>query len=334
MREWLERAEAGLDLPPAPEPYPCNLAPFYRCARCGRRDAIERLLEAGWDINEYSSGIVGGLDNPEMLEFLRARGARLDEPDGFGQSILLRAVLANDSEKVKALLASGADPNHADQEGRTALWLAARRNRQRLVECLLEHGADPNLADHEGVVPLMKAGTAAVLRLLLQAGARAEVLDHQGRSLFQHFCRKPEALMRLIEAVPPAQVPVEFRLWHCYQMGNRQAFEKLCLEALPALACDRPVMHSQTVLWWAARLGAVECCERLCAAGWNPRRTDRDGRTALDIAVAADHPRVVGVLLRLGGYNAGDRLPMDLARRRKNPQVIGLLETYGRLLGP
>lgn len=329
MREWLERAEAGLDLPPAPEPYPCNLAPFYRCARGGRRDAIELLLEAGWDINEYGAGIVGGLDNPEMMEFLRARGARLDEPDCFGQSVLLRAVLANDSDKVKALLELGAAPNHADQEGRTALWLAARRNRHRLVEWLLEHGADPNQADHYGVVPIMKAGTPAVLALLLQAGARAEVHDHQGRSVFQHFCRKPEALGRLIEALPPDQVPLEFRLWHCYQMRNRPAFEKLCLEALPALDCDRPVMHSQTALWWAARLGAVECCERLCAAGWNPRRPDRDGRTALDIAVAAGHPQVVSVLLRLGRYHASDRLPTDLARRRKNPQVIGLLENMG-----
>ena len=244
-----------------------------------------------------------------------------------GQTAAVRAVLANRPEQLKTLLELGANPNKGDREGRTPLWLAANRKRHGLVKLLLERGADPNRADLEGVVPLMKASNAAVMGMLLQAGARADVQDLQGRSVFQHFCRKPEALRRLVETLPSAQVPTEFRLWHCYQRRDRRAFEEICLENLPKLPIDRPVMYSQSVLWWAAGLGCLECCKRLCAAGWSPRRPDRDGQTALHIAIAADHTKVVKALVQLGAYLSGDGLPMSLARRRGNPQIIALLDS-------
>ena len=48
MREWLERAKQGPDLPAAPEPYEGNLAPIFTCAAAARQDAVE-LLAAGWN---------------------------------------------------------------------------------------------------------------------------------------------------------------------------------------------------------------------------------------------------------------------------------------------
>jgi len=285
MREWLERARQGLDLPDAPESFPGGLAPIYTCAAAGRRDAIELLLQAGWDLNEHGQGFRAALDFPEMRPFLLERGARA-VVDGFGQTPLFGSVLGGQTEWVVTQLELGADPNHRDQEGRTPLWLAVKRRRLKILKLLLEAGGDPNLADHEGVTPLMKATHPAVQARLLGAGARSHCRDGQGRSLFQHLCHRPEALRSLIEQLPESEVPAEFRLWYLYKTRDRFEFEGLCLEQIDNLPPDRPVVHGQSVLWWAARLGCRKCCQPLMERGWNPLRKDRLGRTAVDVAIS------------------------------------------------
>jgi ankyrin repeat protein len=147
MREWLQRAQEGLDLPDAPEPYDGSLAPVYTCAAAGRKDAIDKLLAAGWDLNERDEGMRAALAFPEMREFLMERGARVDVSDCYGQTALFECVIRNRVDDAQTLLRLGADPNHQDQEGRTPLWIAANRKRLLLLQQLLKAGADPKLAD-------------------------------------------------------------------------------------------------------------------------------------------------------------------------------------------
>lgn len=292
MREWLERARQGLELPAAPEPYEGNLAPIYTCAVAGRKDAIDLLLAAGWDLNQDGEGGRAALDLPDLREFLVSRGARLEVVDCFGQTPLFQAVLNNQIERVAMLLALGTRVDHADQEGRTPLWLATSRRRLEILELLLAAGADPNVPDHEGVTPLMKASHGSVQKLLLRAGARADHLDHDGRRVFQHFCYRPEALRSLLEQLPEAEIPLEFRLWFLYNSQRRAEFELLCLARLAELPRDRPVVRGQSVLWWAARLGNRKCCLQLLEAGWNPHRPDQDRRTPVDASIQAGCPKL------------------------------------------
>ena len=286
MREWLERAKQGFELPTAPEPYEGNLAPVYTCAAAGRQDAIELLLAAGWDLNHRGEGIRAAVAFPEMREFLLERGARLEQVDCFGQTELFGPVLHNQLERVEILIRLGANVEHADQEGRTPLWLAVSRRRLRIVEQLLAAGADPNRADLDGVVPLMKATHPLIQTRLLQAGARSDRRDAEGRSLFQHLCHRPEALKTLLERLPESEIPAEFRLWYLYKTRNRFDFEVVCLDRIAELTPDRPVVQGQSVLWWAARLGCRKCCQPLMDLGWNPLRRDRLGRTAVEVAIS------------------------------------------------
>lgn len=286
MREWLERAKQGLELPDAPEPYEGNLAPIFTCAAAGRKDAIDKLLAAGWDLNHRGEGIRAALAYPAMRSFLIERGARTEVTDAYGQTPLFGLVIHGRTELVQAQLDLGANPNHADQEGRTPVWLAANRRRLKVLEILLAAGGDPNHADRDGITPLMKATHREVQAQLLSAGARSDWRDRDGRSLFQHLCHRPEALRSLIEQLPEVQVPAEFLLWYLYKTTNRGKFERVCLESIQDLQPDRPIVHGQTVLWWASRLGCRECCWPLLERGWNPLRPDRIGRTAADVAIS------------------------------------------------
>ncbi len=294
MRAWLEKAERGEELPPAPEPYRGNLAPIYTCARLGRRDAIELLLAAGWDLNHAGEGYRAALAFPEMREFLFSKGVRGEIPDCYGQMLLFRA----DAERARLLLEFGAPVDHQDQEGRTALWIAAHRNRFELVQVLLGAGADPNLADAEGITPDL--------------------------ATFRFLCNRPVALLQLIEHFGVSEVPLEFQLWYWFWLRRRAEFEQLCLTSYQDLKPDRPVFRSQSVLWWAARLGSLSCCRLLLEHGWDPRRPDRDGRTALHAAIDSGRPKVVGRLL--AAFGPHDQLPLALAHKRGDPNVIKLLE--------
>lgn len=292
MREWLERARQGIELPAAPEPYGGNLAPIFTCAAAGRRDAIELLLAAGWDLNRHEEGARAALAFPEMRDFLLGHGVRMEIPDAFGQTPLFDAVLTNRFEQVANLIALGAKVDHADQEGRTPLWLAASRRRVEILDLLLAAGANPNHADDEGVVPLMKASHPRVQQQLLRAGARSDSMDRDGRSVFQHFCHRPEALLSLVEQLPEHETPVEFRLYCLFRCRRRADFEHLCLARLRKLPVDRPVVRGQSVLYWAARLGSRRCCLPLLEAGWKPQRPDQHRRTPIDASIKAGCPHL------------------------------------------
>ena len=94
-----------------------------------------------------------------------------------------------------------------DQMGRTALMRAVWRNRIDIVTRLLSMGSDPNLKDHMGQSSLFFAlqfnHNDSILNLLLEAGARVDTLDRQGRSPFEILVSRgahPEFLGPLVKA--------------------------------------------------------------------------------------------------------------------------------------
>lgn len=94
-------------------------------------------------------------------------------------SPLHKAAYSGDTEDVALLLQEGADPNVRDSQGNTPLYWASFKSGcsptySEAVEALLAAGADTTLRAPEGNPPLVeacRAGSADVVRLLLQAGA-------------------------------------------------------------------------------------------------------------------------------------------------------------------
>lgn len=106
---------------------------------------VERLLDAGADLNEVNSEYV--------------------------ETPLLMAAMWNCTDIAMVLLEEGADPNLVPEGGWSALVQAGRSDNLELLAALLEEGADPNLPSLEGTTPLLEATSVEALQLLIGAGA-------------------------------------------------------------------------------------------------------------------------------------------------------------------
>jgi ankyrin repeat protein len=117
--------------------------------------------------------------------------------DFTGQTPFLRAALSADTEGMRLLLAHGADPNLATPAGTTPLMAAAGVNwvvaqtytvskeaQREAVQLCLTLGADVNAANSMGLTALLGAvnrGSNEIIRVLVDHGARLDVVDKEGR---------------------------------------------------------------------------------------------------------------------------------------------------------
>ncbi|GAA3192969.1 hypothetical protein GCM10010468_02010 [Actinocorallia longicatena] len=97
-----------------------------------------------------------------------------------------------DEAGVLALLEAGLDPRARDGRDRTLLHYLPCVNHTELLPLLLKAGVDLEANDQEGRTPLLfavgHAGPEALVRALIDAGARTDCTDDSGRSL-RHLVR-------------------------------------------------------------------------------------------------------------------------------------------------
>jgi hypothetical protein len=123
-----------------------------------------------------------------MMSYLVSNGADVNAQDVFGMTPLLVATRNFFIRGVELLLENGADVNLVsgkDHGYRSALHFAVGDGNEHLVKLLVDGGADLELQKHNGFTPLLEAVCGdhfGILRILLHAGARADVRDKEGRS--------------------------------------------------------------------------------------------------------------------------------------------------------
>lgn len=122
-----------------------------------------------------------------ILNLLLDRGADHDLKDKLGGPAILRAIDSGHLECVQILQARGADCTFVDTLGRNILDGCAVNNRHTILRYLLQtlQSLDPNAQDDRGQTPLHDAARHdhdRCVRVLLDFGARTDVLDNKGRS--------------------------------------------------------------------------------------------------------------------------------------------------------
>jgi ankyrin repeat protein len=214
---------------------------------------------------------------------------------------LVEAVEQHDVDGVMRLLAAGADPNEPDREGVRPLTIAAHTP-EAVVAALLEHGADPEVADAEGSTPLYLvavAGETGKARRLLEAGADANRISAgptDGSPLCAAACWGYRETVELLLAhgADPNLAEDEHMTplaWAAAGMHPEVARRLLTAGANP----DRGA-GPRTPLIWAVERGSIETVRVLLEHGADPTVTDRNGRTAVDLAMSTGQSAIVEAL--------------------------------------
>jgi len=323
--------------------------PLIWAAAQNHAGAVRALLAHGADPDVRSA--------PQVWERRRASQSVLP----LGEWTPLHyAARENALDAAKALVEGGANLGLADPDGATALVIAIINAHDELAALLIEAGADPNIADQSGTAALYAAvdmhrlaighgrpnprpvgllDAADIVRLLLEHGANPNAELVQTMMQRQHTFGDG--------ALGKGATP----LLRAAKSGDIEVVKAL----VAAGANPRHAMpNGATALMYAAGLGwrngsalapsydqgseaeAIETIEFLLTQGLSLRDQDKDGNTALHLAVAgrASEPIITYLVKEAQAdpsiRNAKDQTVLALAKaKRDGAAVVALLESLG-----
>jgi ankyrin repeat protein len=139
--------------------------------------------------NAYPTLLAAFAGNLEILDRLHKAGDRVDGRMNllgmFPVTPLLLLATWHRTDAVRTLLDAGARVDEADDDGITVLSWAVIANRVELARLLIQRGADVNHLDKKGMTPLLYAasidfGDSAMIDLLLRSGAKRGARTKEG----------------------------------------------------------------------------------------------------------------------------------------------------------
>ncbi len=228
------------------------------------------------------------------------QAAALKKLTGKGYSLsvdeFLRAARAGDAQAVRWFVDAGLEPNVPDVRHRTGLGEAVTAGSLPTVAALVQAGAALPQEDEAGAELLRAAVRARSLPVL------KFLLEHQvtGKGL------KPEAVSPLtvaaglgqreaLELLLPISAGREQEALFAGASGGDVAVLSLLIRAGTSILA-RQQATGRTALMLAAESGKAEAVELLLNAGSNRWVEDAQQHTALDLAEAGGHQRVLALL--------------------------------------
>ena len=172
---------------------------FFVAVQRDDAQTINVLLRRGFDPNTLDPKGLSGLFLAVRDQSLKAASALIDWPKtnvelrtAQNESPLMMASLKGQLDLVRKLIDRGADVNKPGW----ALHYAATNGHLKIIELLLDENAYIDAASPNGSTPLMMAaqyGTAAAVKLLLEAGADATVRNQLGLTAIDFAYRASRA---------------------------------------------------------------------------------------------------------------------------------------------
>ena len=186
-----------------------------------------------------------------------------------GKTPLMAAARDGDAAAVSRLISAGADVNAANAGGATALMFAALSGDPMVTSLLVRAGARTDSKAKLGWTALALAavkGHTEVAEVLLDGGADQGVRDAYGWT----------PLMRAVDR-------------------RRGDFVRLLLDR-PGVDLGQRQEDGATALHIAAASGDIEIVRLLVTHGADPAATDRNGKSAAEIANTAGFPEIAEYL--------------------------------------
>ena len=100
--------------------------------------------------------------------------------DSDGNTVLINAIINNNTSLIISLLEDGADQNIHNNIGLTPLHIACKENNEYIVNILLDAQADVNGVNNKGQTPLFWAcgkGNEAIVNMLIDKHANVNIMD-------------------------------------------------------------------------------------------------------------------------------------------------------------
>lgn len=206
---------------------------MFSALRLGDAAALQTALDDGADVRAFTEAAVptkpwtalelavtAERNAPEMMRLLLERNAPVRNERIDGRPALIVAAANKRLAEIEMLIGLGVDVNAASDEGTTALISVADEMAEphidhapEVVAFLLRLGADVNAAENTGTTALMKAarwGHASVVRMLLEAGARAAAVDAtNGSNALHHAVQRWHGGTDVVTALIAGGCPVD-----------------------------------------------------------------------------------------------------------------------------
>ena len=132
----------------------------------------------------------GAADLPPLIEAVKQgdaakvralidQGVDVSEAEKDGTTALHWAAHLGDATSAALLINAGVDPKAVTRNGATAYALACSKGHAEVIELFIEAGEDPNavLTGEPAIMKVARAGNAAAVRVLLEAGADVNVAE-------------------------------------------------------------------------------------------------------------------------------------------------------------
>jgi hypothetical protein len=201
----------GLGEPRIPQPFTIEQRLLDGVSRSDRQ-TIERALERGAPLTTKddigrSVVLLAVLDarDLDLVKWLHAKGAALDEPDNGGRTALSFAAEKGLLDIARYLLDHGAAVDRADVQRKTPLLHAALGDHREVATLLLDRKADVNARDQFGDTPLIVAcakGYGDMAALLLRRGADPALKDQEGRAARERAAGGTDVCLGATSAAP------------------------------------------------------------------------------------------------------------------------------------
>ena len=250
-------------------------------------------------INILKRWIDEGADWPEGVTLAAAPRSRADDPE---RTALFAAIRAGDGKNVAGMLEDRTLVHGTDRHGSTPLMHAALYADVGMMRLLLDRGADVNSANQDGSTALMwAAGDLDKVGLLLEKGARVDAWTRLGRTplLIAATYAGNAAVVRLLlehgARVADQDITQETALDSASKRGDVPMVEVL-LEA--GADVNAPGFVGRAPLVWAAEEGNVATLACLLKHGAGKNR--RNLNLALFSAAARGPTEAVRLLLDHG----------------------------------
>lgn len=209
-----------------------------------------------------------------LLSFLYASGARVQHTDREGRTALF---YAKDAECAQFLIANSCEVHIQDTRRRTAVFSAAERQCEALLRVLIERGARVDISDEMGKTPLHHTPGAACTTLLLEARAQVDVRDANEQTALFYACR----------------------------LGDAERIRELVAQGANANSSDA---KQQTPLFLAARHASLDVVRMLVEKVWaDPAVQDKEGRTAVQMATDEAVINFLSQCVKIASQSVGTR---------------------------